>query len=318
MNVNVFNRQKAVFNGSKTKEENRMRLIRRLLYLDLYSTDPKESADFFREMFDWEISEGEEGQLYVSVDKYHHRLAFYPADEPGIRTITWEVFNRMDYLKIAKRLEETNTDFTILSPEESKSRQVKQCLYFYDPAGYRVEIAYGPYVTQPQLKNRGIIDVMDMVHVTLAVKEEKFKRNVEFYEEVLGFHISDWVGDKIVFTRCSENHHNLAMSAVEEVTRSFRHVMFEVETIDDLMKMYYRAKQLNKDVRGPNRHGNCKTMEIYTRIPGLEGDVEIGYGHTKIPNDAEWEVVVYPLNQQEFVEFVEYWSHPKFQSKTLV
>ncbi len=295
-----------------------MRAIRRLLYLELFSPKPKETADFFHEMFDWEITDGEDDQLFVSLDKYHHRLAIYPADNPGIRTITWEVFNRMDFLKIAKKLEEYNTDYTILSPVESKNKQVKQCLYFYDPAGYRVEIAYGPYVTQPQLKNRGIIDVMDMVHVTLAVKEEYFKKNVEFYEEVLGFHISDWVGDNIVFTRCSENHHNLAMSAMKEVTRSFRHVMFEVETMDDLMKMYYRAKSLGKDVRGPNRHGNCKTMEIYTRIPGVEGDVEIGYGHKKIPNDADWEVVVYPFGQKEFTEFVEYWSHPKFESKKLI
>ena len=40
-------------------------------------------------------------------------------------------------LEIAKRLEDSKTEFTILSAEESKRKKVKECLFFYDPAGYR-------------------------------------------------------------------------------------------------------------------------------------------------------------------------------------
>ena len=47
-------------------------------------------------------------------------------------------------------------------------------------------------------------------HVTLLVDD--CKRSAEFYSEVLGFRISDWVDDIFLWMRCNPDHHGLAFA----------------------------------------------------------------------------------------------------------
>ncbi|MCB1313873.1 MAG: VOC family protein [Sedimentitalea sp.] len=75
-----------------------------------------------------------------------------------------------------------------------------------------------------------------------------------FYTEVLGFRVSDYSADQMVFLRCSTDHHAIAL--VRGQYASVNHVAFEMPTLDEFMRGIGRMKQKGHVPSwGPGRHG---------------------------------------------------------------
>ena len=75
---------------------------------------------------------------------------------------------------------------------------------------------------------------------------------VRFLTDVLGFRVSDWLGDFMCFLRCNEWHHRLA---VLPGPPCLNHVAYDMLTLDDMMRGIGRLKKADIDIRwGPGRH----------------------------------------------------------------
>lgn len=75
-----------------------------------------------------------------------------------------------------------------------------------------------------------------------------------WFEEVLGFRVSDYSADQMVFLRCNTDHHSIAL--VRGNYASVNHVAFEMPTIDEFMRGIGRMKQKGHlPTWGPGRHG---------------------------------------------------------------
>lgn len=75
-----------------------------------------------------------------------------------------------------------------------------------------------------------------------------------FYQDVLGFRASDYSADQMVFLRCNNDHHSIAL--VRGVYASVNHVAFELPTLDEFMRAIGRMKQQGHVPSwGPGRHG---------------------------------------------------------------
>jgi len=76
----------------------------------------------------------------------------------------------------------------------------------------------------------------------------------DFYERVLGFRVSDYSADQMVFLRCDTEHHAIAL--VRGAYASVNHVAFEMPTIDEFMRGIGRMKTKGHvPTWGPGRHG---------------------------------------------------------------
>lgn len=76
----------------------------------------------------------------------------------------------------------------------------------------------------------------------------------DFYADVLGFRVSDYSADQMVFLRCNTDHHAIAL--VRGNYASVNHVAFEMPTIDEFMRGIGRMKQKGHvPTWGPGRHG---------------------------------------------------------------
>lgn len=76
----------------------------------------------------------------------------------------------------------------------------------------------------------------------------------DFYCDVLGFRVSDWSEDQMVFLRCNTDHHSIAFNRADR--NSVNHVAFEMPTIDAFMRGIGRMKNGGYPVNwGPGRHG---------------------------------------------------------------
>ncbi|KPL67150.1 oxidoreductase [Erythrobacter sp. SG61-1L] len=75
---------------------------------------------------------------------------------------------------------------------------------------------------------------------------------VRFFTDVLGFRVSDWLGDFMCFLRCNSAHHRLAILPGPPC---LNHVAYDMTGVDGMMRGISRLKQYDVDVRwGPGRH----------------------------------------------------------------
>lgn len=75
-----------------------------------------------------------------------------------------------------------------------------------------------------------------------------------WYRDVLGFRVSDYSADQMVFLRCASDHHSIAL--VRGQYPSVNHVAFELPTLNEFMRSIGRMKQKGiVPTWGPGRHG---------------------------------------------------------------
>ncbi|MCB1391072.1 MAG: VOC family protein [Rhodobacter sp.] len=75
-----------------------------------------------------------------------------------------------------------------------------------------------------------------------------------WYRRVLGFRVSDYSADQMVFLRCASDHHSIAL--VRAHYPSVNHVAFELPTINEFMRSIGRMKERGiHPTWGPGRHG---------------------------------------------------------------
>lgn len=76
----------------------------------------------------------------------------------------------------------------------------------------------------------------------------------EWFTRVLGFRVSDYSADQMVFLRCASDHHSIAL--VRGHYPSVNHVAFELPSINEFMRSVGRMKERGiVPTWGPGRHG---------------------------------------------------------------
>lgn len=107
-------------------------------------------------------------------------------------------------------------------------------------------------------------------HLVLKVRD--IQKSVKFYTEIVGLEISDWIEDKMVFLRCAEDHHDLALFQLpseaphfddlgQEDAPGLEHFSYEVDSFATMEAAVRMLQEKGVEiVRGPGKHGpgeNC-------------------------------------------------------------
>lgn len=87
-------------------------------------------------------------------------------------------------------------------------------------------------------------------HIVLHSPDHKAL--VAWFCDVLGFKVSDWLGDFMCFLRCNSAHHRFAILPGPPC---LNHVAYDMPSIDDMMRGAHRLKLKGIDIGwGPGRH----------------------------------------------------------------
>lgn len=158
-------------------------------------------------------------------------------------------------------------------------------LRFADPDGHAIEL-HGP--TDRSGEARGGVGrrPLRLHHITLTT--ESVPDLVEFYVSVLGFSISDRMGDQFAWMRCGPEHHTVAI--VEGPGGGLDHYCYEVEDWEDLRRWCDELAAGGVSLSwGPGRHGPGNNLFVMVDDPdGV---------HIELSCDMErfWdELVTYP------------------------
>lgn len=100
----------------------------------------------------------------------------------------------------------------------------------------------------------------------IVLHSPNHKAAVQFFADVLGFRVSDWLGDFMCFLRCNEWHHRLAILPGPPC---LNHVAYDVPSVDDMMRGISRLKKDSYDIQwGPGRHTAGNNTFSYFITPG--------------------------------------------------
>ncbi len=88
----------------------------------------------------------------------------------------------------------------------------------------------------------------------------------DWYAKVLGFRVSDWIGDYFVFMRCGADHHTV--NFLRGDSHAMQHIAFELKDHAHLGQACDVLGRERKDILwGPVRHGPGHNVAVYHRNP---------------------------------------------------
>lgn len=259
-------------------------------YFTLHSDKLADWEEYGTKFLGLQLAEKTSSQLKFRMDDRKQRIVV--SSEPEATTVFgWEVEDVAALDDLAARLEAAKTAVSPMSADLLARRAVAGGITFADPAGNLLEAFYGPEIAgEPFQAGREIsgfrTGVMGMGHAVLLV--ERLDDVQWFYQDVLGFRISDFVLEpfKAFFFHLNPRHHSLAL--IEGSQPGIHHIMMELNNLDDVGQGYDIAMSKPDQVSASLwRHTNDFMTSFYARTPE-SFFVEYGWGGRIIDPEA-WE-----------------------------
>lgn len=181
------------------------------------------------------------------------------AGEAHLRRLSFQVAPGTDLADAAKIL---SAEHSIKTERRSGiTPGVRDAIVFDDPKGTQIEV-YSEYDFHSVDKSDTGIAPLKFGHVAYRVNDVQLI--TEFYTKVLGFRVSDWMGDYFSFMRCGVDHHTL--NFVRNEKQALHHIAFEVR---DWSELHRSSEILLKHniplVWGPLRHVVGHNVAAYHR-----------------------------------------------------
>jgi 2,3-dihydroxybiphenyl 1,2-dioxygenase len=274
-----------------------MTKIEDIMQVGVGMPDRERFAQFSREALGLPATDSPDGTVtYVRADHYQHRIAARTAPFPVLNYIGFDVGGLDALAEWKKKFRDKDIDWRPGTREECLERQVADFIEIKDPDGHPLALSYGFAIGKEPVRYTRDLNIVGLGHVLLTVMDTQ--RSHDFYTEVLGFRLSDWVhindAIRLCFLRCNARHHSIAFApCMPGKSPRLQHVMLEVETLDDVMRSYHFLRASKAPIgMGPGRHPNCHTVHVYVQTPGGFA-VEYGWGHRRL-DDANHQPIVYP------------------------
>jgi catechol 2,3-dioxygenase len=241
------------------------------------------SADHARETFGLRRTEAGDGSAaYLTANDKHHELELIASSRAGLDHIGLEVESAEELGIFRDRI--VSSGATMLSVNHTEPG-LTGALRVLAPGGIVFEI-YAAMTREPlSLENALPPLARKLGHLTLFSAEKPALER--FILEVLGFRVSDRIGDFGTWMRCGPDHHGLAVGQATEGTR-LHHYAFELEGWATVEVFADRvAKSGQQLLWGPGRHGPGFNVFTYLADPG--GGIGEAYTDLlRIENDAAY------------------------------
>ncbi|MCY3554013.1 MAG: VOC family protein [Gemmatimonadetes bacterium] len=136
----------------------------------------------------------------------------------------------------------------------------------------------------------------------VGLNTARFDQIVAFYTDVLGFRVSDWIEDRMVFLRSGRRHHAIVFTRADHA--SVNHVAYGMSGVDAVMRRISNLRALGREPDwGPGRHGPGNNIFCYYTDPAgyvIECSSDLVY--------IEDEVTHEPAVWRRGPETLDYWG----------
>jgi catechol 2,3-dioxygenase-like lactoylglutathione lyase family enzyme len=213
------------------------------------------------------------GLIEVSADADTAYLAASGSSEPYVVRLRRASTKRVDLISFAaasrSAVDELFTrvkraDCQIIhDPSSSTATEGGYGFRFFSPDGLPFEISCDVKRRIGHLDSQLTAIPQGISHVVLHSPEHKAMTG--FFINVLGFQLSDWIGETMAFLRCNEWHHRIA---ILPGPASLNHVAYDMASVEDMLRGVGKLKRLKTEVLwGPGRHTAGNNTFSYFSTP---------------------------------------------------
>jgi 2,3-dihydroxybiphenyl 1,2-dioxygenase len=276
-----------------------MAAVSGLGYVALDVADMPAWLEFAQTVFGMQPLARDDGAVDLRIDDQHHRFTLYPAAQNGVRAIGWEVADRATLDALVASLRERGIEVTEGPAALAADRHVARIVSFREPnLNLQTELFLAPEKSASFAPTREISGYntggLGLGHAVFSAVDPKAA--VRFYQEVLGFNVSDyiiWEDKDATFLHCNPRHHTLAIMNEFGPLKGgdLNHIMIEAKTFDDVGRAFDIVRDRGYPIMMDlGKHTNDHMQSFYVFTPSGFA-IEYGFGGRHIGEG--WEVQTY-------------------------
>lgn len=264
----------------------------RLGYVAMRVEDVERSVDFWTQVVQLEVSDRQDGRVYLRGGMQHHWIVLEPADgAPGLARLGVEAASRDELDAMERRLVDAGVE--VESGDGYADGYVDRFVRFNDPAGNPIEL-YHDMVTMAVPPKPVNVDLWDVQHVVLGQTDVKAAE--EFYADFLGMRVSDRMGRRVTFMHFRNGwHHGIGLGATGRA--GLNHICFQPPDLDNTMRARARVMHAKIPItRDLLKHGPSGSVGFYCQGPDTV--VEFSFGARRFGEDEAFKPRLLPTNRE--------------------
>jgi catechol 2,3-dioxygenase-like lactoylglutathione lyase family enzyme len=234
--------------------------VRRIGHATFETPDLDRMIDYHTQVTGMILVARETDRVFLAARTGQLAIELKKAPQARCARLAFEVGADEDFADMAKRL----TGLGVRSDMQSDAAPgTPRALVFNDPKGTEIALFKEWQSAGRNAVGQGV-GVLKLGHLAFCVDEPA--PIADFYARVLGFKVSDWIGDMFVFMRCNADHHTV--NFIKGPHGRMHHIAFELR---DAAHLHVACDVLGeKDINivwGPVRLGPGHNVATFHRNP---------------------------------------------------
>ena len=177
---------------------------------------------YYTEVIGAKVTESEaDGSAYLSLGLDHHNIALRASAQTGMRCFGLQVTKDIAIEDWATRIKKHGLNPSIKTDARPG---VSKLVEVVEPGGHLLQLYSQMSLPAPGFGARGIVP-NKLGHI--AIMSPEAQRSVQFFEDVLGFSITDRIEPGATFLTCNRDHH--VLNLVTAPFQKLHHIAFELK-----------------------------------------------------------------------------------------
>jgi len=234
--------------------------VRKIAHATYETPDLDRQVEYYTDILGLTLVAKEKDQAFLASTIDHHSVVLRKGDAARCARLGFQIGIDDELAEFDKQ---TAAHGIKTQRVNDPGPSIAEMITFEDPKGTVMEVFKRGEFAQQAFPSKGVVP-HKLGHVAFFVKD--VKRTTDFYCNVLGFRVSDWMGDFFSFLRCGVDHHTINLMRSEE-DRHF-HTAFELRDWGHMLTACdYLSLNGYKLLWGPGRHGIGHNLFTYHRAP---------------------------------------------------
>jgi len=261
-------------------------------HIALRTTDVERSATFLTDILGLRRTCEADGAVLLSCNEKHHEVEILPGDRAGVDHLGLEIEDERDLDGLRDALIAAGAQILSETPQEPGLRQAIRALI---PMGLVLELYTGMQREPLSVEHYMPPLARRFGHASFLTPNRLEAQR--FFTKVLGFRVTDTLGDRVTWMRCDTEHHGVAL--VQSTRSALHHYAFELENWGAIERYGDHLAFLgHRLVWGPGRHGPGRNLYAY--LPDPDNTIVEGYADLlSIRDEANYEPMDWDLRGEE-------------------
>ncbi len=228
-----------------------MSRVTEIRYVGYGVTNLADEKQYYSEVFGLDPVASDDGMAWFKAAGHgeHHVIGLRPAAQNRVDVIALAADSRTDVDTLCDKVKDA-AGRIVHEPRDLSTPGGGYGFRFFSPDGLQFEISSDVAMGPMRALDRWEGLPVKISHIVLHSPDHKAL--ADWFVEVLGLKISDWLGDFMVFLRCNSAHHRIA---ILPGPACLNHVAYDMLSVDDMMRGIHRLKLKGTDIGwGPGRH----------------------------------------------------------------